>query len=62
MLVLCGQGSDELRKWLHLSLVDELELGDEVIEVFEAGVEVCLFSERDDAVEVAVIDVCVDSE
>lgn len=62
LLVLRGQIGDELRKGFHLGLVDELELGDEVVEVLEAGVKVSLLSERDDAVEVAVVDVRVDSE
>ena len=61
-MVLGGEVGDEFSQRFHLGLVHELELSDEVIEVFEAGVQVGLLTERDDAVEVAVVDVGVDSE
>jgi len=62
LLVLGSQVGDELGERFHLCLVHQLELSDEVIEVLEAGVQVGLFTEGDDAVEVTVVDVGVDSE
>ena len=42
--------------------VDEVELLDKVDEVLEGGVEVRLFDEEDDLLEVLVVDVGVDAE
>ena len=61
-MVLGGQVGDQLRERLHLSLVDEVELSDEIVEVLEASVEMRFLTKRDNAVEVAVVDVGVDSE
>lgn len=61
-MVLGRQVGDQFTEGFHLSLVDEVELRDEIVEVLEASVEMGFLSEGDDAVEVAVIDVGVDSE
>jgi hypothetical protein len=62
LLVLGREISDEFGERFHFGLFHQTKLGDEVIEVFEASVEMCLLTKRDDAVEVTVVNVSVDAE
>ena len=53
----CADLSRHLLQRRELLLVDELELGDEVVEVLVAGVDVRLGADAHDAVEVVHVDV-----
>ena len=56
-LVVLGEVVDELLEGQQLLLVHERELRDEVVEMFEARVKVRLLPQRDNLVEVRVVDV-----
>lgn len=49
-------------QWLQLPLVHQAELADEVIEVFVAGIDMCLGPHAEDAVKVVDVDVYEDAE
>jgi hypothetical protein len=60
--VVSGQVLDQFSQRLQLLLIDEIELANEVIIVLEARVQVRLFAQTDNFVEVTVINVRVYSE
>jgi hypothetical protein len=60
--LLAGQVLDEVFQRSHFLSRHKVELGDEVVVVLEAGVEVSLLAEVDDLLKVGVVDVGVDTE
>ena len=49
-------------QWRHLSSINKLELLNEVVEMLEAGVEMCFLSKRDNLVEVGIVDMRIYSK
>merc|ERR1711974_423848 len=60
--LLAGQVLDEVFQRSHFLSRHEVELGDKVVVVLEAGVEVSLLAEVDNLLKVGVVDVGVDTE
>ena len=53
---------NQIRQRCHLSLVHQVELFNEIEEVLEACIQMCFFSQRDDFLEMGVVDMSVDSK
>ena len=61
-MILARELFNELLEWCELSALYQVELLDEVDEMFEGGVEVSLLAQLHHLLEVLVVDVCVHPE
>ena len=53
---------DEFCQWCKLSRIDQIKLVNKVYEMLEAGVEMCLGTQKHDVLEMRVVDMSIYSE
>ena len=53
---------DQLGQWSKFSLINQVELVDEINEMLETCVQMCFSTQEHDVLEMGVIDMCINSK